>query len=152
MHAFKGNEQRQFYPEVNKWSPSNIPMAGVGKKWSTSQNQFISCFSMVHGSWAEVWYFLSSFFKKNGWKTFRKMVLETWKFYEIQIQVSLRKVFLEQSHTHLCIYCLCCFHSPIADTGAVTETVWLTKPKTLTIWTFMEIVCQPCPRPVWEDY
>ena len=59
-------------------------------------------------------------------KSQRIIFHDTWKLHEIQFSVSIDKVLLEYSHTHLFMYCLWL----LSQRRLETETIWLTKPET----------------------
>lgn len=74
----------------------------------------------------------------NGWKKNQKIFYDVWKWYEIDISVSVNKILLELSHA---CSCTCCFLvAPVLTTEELRtcdrDCMW---PKSLKYWLCMAL-------------
>lgn len=78
----------------------------------------------------------------------RRIFCDTWKLHEIQISVSINKVLLELSHTHL-LTAYGYFRATTAELNSCDRARVASKPKTLTVWASTEKVCKSLTWSIW---
>lgn len=86
----------------------------------------------------------NSFYVFKWLKKIKRIIFwDTWKLFEIQISVSIIKLYKSKSSL-ICLCIVCgCFGTPRVELGSYHRVCMAGKTKNFTLWPFTEKICQP---------
>lgn len=111
---------------------------GVSKQQPTGLIQPAACFRVAQ-KLRRLFIFL------NGWKRIKRIIFrDLWKWWEIQVSVSIWKALLACRHAHSFMDCLQLLRHTAAEVRSCDrDGMAATEPKIFAIWSFSDKVCRP---------